>query len=221
MTGVFAEWQPVYAERGIATFPCEANKKPAVSNYAKFGLPESTKIVPRFASANALGFMCGRRSRITVLDVDSKNERILADALDRHGKTPIVVRSGSGNYQAWYRHGGERRAIRPWGSDLPIDILGGGYVVAPPSRVEKGEYQFIDGSLDDLGNIPTLEKRPIARSPQIADQPPAEWASKRKGDGRNNALFTPRRTSVISISCSTMHELRTTSSRNLWRMRRC
>jgi hypothetical protein len=93
MTGVFAEWQPVYAERGIATFPCEANKKPAVSNYAKFGLPASTKIVPRFASANALGFMCGRRSRITVLDVDSKDERILADALDRHGKTPIVVRS--------------------------------------------------------------------------------------------------------------------------------
>jgi len=189
VTGVFAEWQPAYAQRGIATFPVTAHKKPAVSNYAKFGLPASNKIISRFASADALGFMCGKRSGITVLDVDSTDEKVLADALDRHGKTPIIVRSGSGNHQAWYRHGGERRIIRPWGRALPIDLLRGGYVVAPPSRVEKGEYQFIEGSLDDLGNLPTLEKLRIEQPALIAIEPPAEWAKRREGEGRNNELF--------------------------------
>jgi hypothetical protein len=83
--------------------------------------------------------MCGKRNRLTVLDVDTQDERVLADAVDRHGKTPIVIRSGSGNFQAWYRHGGERRLIRPR-HNVPIDILDAGPVVAPPSKVAKGQY---------------------------------------------------------------------------------
>jgi hypothetical protein len=137
-SGIFAQWQPIYAERGIATFPCTETKAPAVRNYHRFGVPASTALVSRFSSASALGFMCGKRSGITPLDIDCKDERVLADALDRHGKTPVVVRSGSGNFQAWYRHNGEGRQIRPW-PELTIDILGGGFVVAPPSHVEKGK----------------------------------------------------------------------------------
>ena len=30
--------------------------------------------------------------------------------------------------------------------DQPIDILGGGFVVAPPSKCEKGDYQLIVGT---------------------------------------------------------------------------
>jgi Primase C terminal 1 (PriCT-1) len=42
--------------------------------------------------------------------------------------------------------------------DRPIDILGdGGYVVAPPSKGAKGDYQIIDGSLDGLDNLPVME----------------------------------------------------------------
>ena len=159
MTGVFARWQPIYAERGIATFPCTETKTPAVRNYHRFGVPGSTALVSRFCCASALGFMCGRRSGITPLDIDCKDERVLADALDRHGKTPVVARSGSGNFQAWYKHNGERRQIRPW-PELPIDILGGGFVVAPPSHVEKGNYQFVQGSLDDLAHLPHLHGLP-------------------------------------------------------------
>jgi hypothetical protein len=36
--GVFAVNQPIYAERGIATFPLRNNKVPAISNYQKIGL---------------------------------------------------------------------------------------------------------------------------------------------------------------------------------------
>jgi hypothetical protein len=127
----YQNWQADYAAHGVATFPVDADKRPMVSRYRKFGLVGSTRVASKFANAPAIGFMCGRRSGVTVLDVDTTDDRILADAVNRHGKTPIVARSGSGHFQAWYRHGGERRLIRPR-PGVPIDILGGGFVVAPP-----------------------------------------------------------------------------------------
>jgi hypothetical protein len=79
----------------------------------------------RFPVNDAFGFALGRRTRITVLDIDSPDERVLSDALAKHGCSPFIVRSGSGNWQAWYRHGGEGRHVRPWGGEPPIDVLGG------------------------------------------------------------------------------------------------
>src|SRR5262249_7329460 len=177
-------WQADYAAHGVATFPVDANKRPMVSRYSKFGLVGSAKIAGKFANAPAIGFMCGKRSGVTVLDVDTTDERVLADAVERHGRTPIIARSGSGHYQAWYRHAGERRLIRPR-RDVPIDILGGGFVVAPPSRTAKGGYQFIQGSLDDLDSLPTLSDAPSAIP---ADARP-DWGTMRDGHGRNDALF--------------------------------
>jgi Bifunctional DNA primase/polymerase, N-terminal len=127
--------------------------------------------------------MCGSRSRIASLDIDCENERVLADALSRHGKTPIIVRTGSGNYLAWYRHNGERRQIRPW-PELPIDMLGGGFIVAPPSQVTKGQYQFIEGSLDDLERLPTLRNGSSPLQPAAPEMP-----ALRQGGGRNDNCF--------------------------------
>jgi Bifunctional DNA primase/polymerase, N-terminal/Primase C terminal 1 (PriCT-1) len=181
----FGRWQADYAAHGVATFPVDANKRPMVSQYNRFGLDGSGKIAGKFANAPAIGFMCGRRSGVTVLDVDTTDERVLADAVDRHGKTPIIARSGSGHFQAWYRHAGERRLIRPR-RDVPIDILGAGFVIGPPSRVAKGGYQFIQGSLDDLASLPTLNDAPRL---QPASDPLADLGRMREGDGRNDALF--------------------------------
>lgn len=103
--------------------------------------------------------MLGQRSGITVLDIDTPDERALADAIDHYGKTPIIVRSGSGNSQAWYKYGGETRRIRPL-PNRPIDILGGGFVVAPPSRGVKADYRFIQGGLDDLASLPNIRHVP-------------------------------------------------------------
>ena len=111
--GVYSEWQPRYAERGIATFPVRPNKTPAVRGYLKVGSAYSAQLALKFFDADAFGLVCGHRNRITVLDVDTNDERMLADGLDRHGQTPFIVRSGSGNYQAWYRFSGERRHVRP------------------------------------------------------------------------------------------------------------
>jgi hypothetical protein len=130
--------------------------------------------------------MCGRRSRITVLDVDTTDERILADALDRHGRTPIIARTASEKFHAYYRHNGERRWIRPR-RDVPIDILGSkGYIVAPPSRVGSGQYQFVQGSLDDLDSLPVLHNLAQGLS---AEAIATDFANMREGDGRNTALF--------------------------------
>jgi len=111
MNSSFDKWQADYAAHGVATFPVDANKRPMVSRYNQFGLVASSQIASKFASAPAIGFMCGRRNGITSLDCDSKDERVLADALNRHGQTPLDARTGSGHFQAWCRHNGERRRI--------------------------------------------------------------------------------------------------------------
>ena len=162
MAGLFSEWQPRYAECGIATFPVRIDgtqKKPAVSNWQRMGRRASTRLLLKFGEFDALGFQLGPRSRISVLDVDTRDERVFADALNRHGQTPIHVRSGRGHHQAWYRHAGEPRDCGTFRRrlGLPIDLLGDGLLVAPPSRGSYGPYQFIRGGLDDLGSLPIMK----------------------------------------------------------------
>jgi Bifunctional DNA primase/polymerase, N-terminal/Primase C terminal 1 (PriCT-1) len=152
--GIFTKWQPQYAEKQIATFPVGDDKKPQIKRWNKVGLSGSTKLAQRFRQTNAIGFQVGPRSQITVLDIDTDNECILADALGEHGETPFVVRTGGG-YHAYYRYSGEHRRVRPY-ENKPIDVLGGGYVVAPPSLSAKGQYEIIAGTLDDLQDLPPI-----------------------------------------------------------------
>ena len=87
------------------------------------------------------------------------------------------MRTGGG-YHAYYSYAGERRLIRPY-HEKPVDILGGGFVVAAPSISQKGRYQIIAGTLDDLTNLPPIhvvldDLRAEARIPE---------------GRRNNSLF--------------------------------
>jgi hypothetical protein len=99
--GVFSRHQPAYAAHGIATFPLNDAKVPSVRNYQKIGLPASARFAERFRAADGLGFMTNARSRVTVLDVDTMDDRVLADALSRHGSTPLVGRTASGKFHAY------------------------------------------------------------------------------------------------------------------------
>jgi hypothetical protein len=145
-----------------------------VSHYGRFGLPASAVIAKKYPDATAVGFMAGKRTGLTVLDVDTTDERTLADALDKHGQTPVIFRSGSGHHQAWFRHNGEGRHVRAFGLDTPIDILGAGFVVAPPWRGIKANYRFIEGGLDDLDRLPVLQnlKIAVAAAAPSLDLPP-------------------------------------------------
>ncbi len=182
--GIFSHWQPEYAARGLPTFPVIVTgdtKKPAVLGYMKVGMQASLRLGKQFLNANAFGVVCGAKTNLTVLDVDCGDERVLADALARHGRTPFVVRTGSGNFQAWYRHAGESRQIRPWGGELPIDQLGDGYVVAPPSEGRRCPYEIIEGKLDDVVRLPAMRN---------AWRQEGLEASQAVGEGgRNDALW--------------------------------
>lgn len=193
----FADWQSDYASHGIATFPLRADKSPAISHYNKVGLPGSAKLATKFATAPGLGFMGGRRNKVTVFDVDTRDERVLADAINRHGATPIIIRTASGKWHLPYRFNGERRRIRPW-DGLPVDLLGeGGFVVAAPSEVNGGQYEFVQGGLDDLDRLPILKGLEPASNGQslFVNQPngriveASPLRGMRDGDGRNSALF--------------------------------
>jgi hypothetical protein len=160
----FARWQPRYAEHGIATFPLKMTaegqtRTPAIKHYGRIGLPQSAQFAasPRFAQARGFAFMCGQRSNLTIGDMDSSDENVVADLLQRHGQSPIIARTASKRFHAYYRHNGEPRKIRLHGDDVPFDLLGGGMAVAPPSRLAKGGYEFIQGSLDDLDRLPTIK----------------------------------------------------------------
>jgi hypothetical protein len=198
--GAFSSWQARYEECGLVTFPVRIagkDKKPAVSNYHKAGARASREWAARFPNADAFAFLAGPRSRVTVLDVDTSDERVLADALDRHGQTPIVVSTGSGNRQAWFRHNGEGRQIRPDPS-RPIDILGGGVVVAPPSSGGRSPYQFIQGSLDDLDHLPAMR--------EAKDLPQAESAARKIGKGSRNAALLAHLRAQANY-CDTLDDL--------------
>lgn len=181
--GLFADWQPRYADAGIPTFPV-AGKRPSVSRYLKVGSDISRQYAMRFPDAEAFGFAC-HRARLAIVDVDTPDERVLADALDRFGPTPVVVRSGSGNHQLWYKHNGEGRRIRP-DPAKPIDVLGAGFVVAPPSQGSRSPYQFIAGDLASLSALPVMRspvEQPAAPAPDLVAGDTANLGQ------RNDALW--------------------------------
>lgn len=186
MAGVFASWQPKYAAAGIATFPVNG-KKPAVKHYLRAGHSASRQFADRFPNADAFGFAC-ESAGIAVLDIDSPSDNLLADAIYEFGSSPIIIRSGSGNHQVWYRRTGQRRRIRPQ-SDRPIDILGRGYVVAPPSVGARGSYQFLSGSLQDIASLPAMRDLTLS-NPSSAQRLDVEVINCEVNEGsRNNTVW--------------------------------
>jgi len=154
----FATWQPPYAEVGLITIPI-SDKSPAVRNWLKFTLSASSKMVvaPRFADMS-IGVLVGQRNRLTILDVDSADELLLERMLRQHGDTPVIVRTASGKFHCWYRNNKERRGIRIYGAEPPVDLPGAnGFAVAPPSITDRGTYEFIRGGLGDVANLPTIK----------------------------------------------------------------
>jgi hypothetical protein len=205
--GRFRQWQPRYADHRIATFPLRDNKVPAITNYNRVGLRASGQLAEneRFRDAGAFGFMCGSRNKITALDVDTTDENTLSDALLRHGTTPLIVRTASGKWHAYYKHNGEKRGIKPWrGLGLPIDVIGGGVLVAPHSRIGRGTYEIIQGSLDDLDRLPVmlgLEDRLYANKPT----PNRNGAESIPVGQRNDELF--RHCMKCARACQSLDEL--------------
>ena len=168
----------------------------------KLGLRGSTELTRKFANAEGFGVVLGSRSGLAVVDVDTKDENIVADVLTYYGPSPLIARSpSSGGHHVYYRHNGrQRRRIRdPYWRErgAPVDVLGNGVVVLPPSRSPRGDYAFVQGGLEDLHRLPVLRagvgEARAERSAAAAVPEPKEAASPLRGmrehDGRNSALF--------------------------------
>src|SRR5690349_16730852 len=184
----FHEAARQYAAAGIASLPLggEDGKRPLVKHPQRFGIKGALEIAPKFPEAN-LGFWCGRRSNLTVVDIDSADESELRWTQDTFGRSPIIVRTGSGKFHAWYRHNGERRRIRPFDGH-EIDVLGeGGYCVAPPSvRPQGGKYEFLEGNLNRKADLPTIRPEALER---ISARPVLATTPAIPDGTRNDTLF--------------------------------
>ena len=159
--GAFAEWQPAYAARGIATFPVHITaheKRPRVKGWNSdcAGLEWSSQLTLQFADASAFGFRCGAASGLTIVDYDSDDDAVVQEGERMFGASPFMVRTSRG-YHAYFRHGNECRDTSELKSatGLPIDICGaGGYVVAAPSVGVTRPHEVIRGGMSDLERLP-------------------------------------------------------------------
>ena len=157
---IFATHAPEYADADLAAFPVHTRKKrPAVKGWQSATLRKTLAWASseKLGSANGLGIVMGKESGITEVDVDDVGHAYVARAIEQFGETPILIHTATGKAKLWYRHNGEARRIRPIAGQ-PIDILGSGYTIAPPSWREdlEANYRFVRGGLEDLGRLPCI-----------------------------------------------------------------
>jgi hypothetical protein len=200
--GAFAVTLPTFAAQGVAVIPTkpDAPSMPMVRNPAKFGVAACLKLanIPRFSDANA-GVWAGGTSGLTIVDIDSTDPVHTADAIELFGDTPLKV-STPGGVHLWYQHSGEGRRIRPFGKTFPVDILGSGLAILPPStRIASGKktagaYRVTEGDFTALERLPIIRGGVLPSRDQPARRPPESsgfvLTGMREGDGRDNALFS-------------------------------
>lgn len=158
--GIYAHHAHAYADAGLPVFPVNTrDKRPAVRGWqgASPRRARGWASNARLGDCDGLGIVMGKPSGITEIDVDAVGDAWVSAAIERFGDTPIVIRTASGKAKLWYRHNGEGRQIRPIAGQ-PIDVLGGGFTIAPPSWREdlSASYAFATGGLDDLRQLPTI-----------------------------------------------------------------
>jgi hypothetical protein len=154
----FRQGAPEWINHGIPVFPMGGvdGKRPQVRRPDRIGLNASQELLRREKRPGVnLGFAPGPRSRATVIDVDSPDQRWLDRALSVYGETPLIWRTPSGGWHLAYRHNGERRRVRPIENE-PIDRLAAGVCAAPPSVRGAGTYHFVSGGLDDWERLPKI-----------------------------------------------------------------
>ena len=160
MAHAFATHARDYFEHGLAVLPVggDDGKKPYISGFHKsrmLGPDAISKMSAQFPEAN-IGILPAKSSLprggcLAVVDIDTNDEAEQQELLEPFGPTPIQVRTGSGNLQAYYR---SKKPINSrdfrHSRSTPLEVkCDGSYVVAPPSfnRKTGGGYEFISGSL--------------------------------------------------------------------------
>lgn len=179
---------------GFKVFPVR-NKIPLVTDWpnkaGEDGLP--------WSRANGFGIVCGPRSGVFVVDVDTQEGReYLAGLAEAHGfdlsRVPAVRTKKGRHYYFAYPEGAElRNSSRVIGPG--IDTRGeGGFVVGPGSEHPDGGLYAWDGDEPDPGDMAPFPELPswildaIESPPDIPGAGGGQWGQLplAEGDGRNN-----------------------------------
>lgn len=195
------------AEGGVAVFPCvPSGKQPRTPHGYRDATTETEQVARwwrRWPTAN-IGLPTGHE--FDVLDVDVKNDAPGRESMMRLKRAGFldgysqIVATPSGGFHFYFAASGEgNHSLQAAG----IDYRGmGGYVLAPGSRLEAGEYLIVDRSeRASSTRFPWCEARALLqpdsrasrrsnmRSGTFELRPLASWVSSRPEGCRNEGLF--------------------------------
>ena len=188
---IFRTAAPEYRQHGVAIVPCDDDKKPLVSGWAKWKGPPSfrtvTCLADKFPTANIAAVPGASRGGLICVDVDEPE--LTREMYQRFGKTPLVAETPAGGRHLWYR-GRTRSANLRQSEGIAVDVKSlGAIVLMPPSRRQNGAYEFLIGSIDDITKLPPIRPGSL----------PNPTTHRAKVGERNNSLFNALRRKVRSL----------------------
>lgn len=188
--GAFSEIAEALWELGLAPTPTGGadGKSALLKGHLKnpLGPAAIRKLAAKFPDAN-VGLVTGL-SGLVVVDIDEAE--LLEPMLRRFGETPLIVKTGSGHFQAYYRETpGVTASDLRYSEGVPIEIKARGTIVIAPPSVNfetGGKYECYKGRFDDetLAALPRLNPESL--------RPPAAAGANAGGTavvGRNVELF--------------------------------
>ncbi|MDP3792205.1 MAG: bifunctional DNA primase/polymerase [bacterium] len=143
-----------------------------------------------------IGIVTGAVSGIVVIDVE-------AEGNFEGFPSTVTVKSGSGGRHYYYKHPGHSVSNNVKKIRKHTDIRGdGGYIVVPPSRSDKGKYEWIKA----LGEIELAEIPEWLKKTNIANSNDKKWLYGKDGvaEGSRNDTAASMAGKIIS---STTHGL--------------
>jgi hypothetical protein len=150
-----------YHAIGYSVIPVKQDKRPALASWKKYQDDQASidEVAKWFKDDKTnIGIVTGKVSGITVIDIDTKSGQ--ADEMLAKFPPTLTVQTPSKGYHLYYQYAeGFTVSANAYAQFPNVDLRGDtGYVVAPPSKTEKGEYKIIK-------NIP-LALFPIHLFPQ-------------------------------------------------------
>lgn len=152
-----------YAENGLAVFPCNKDKSPAIDGGFHSASNDISVLSSMFGKNNLVGLPMSIENGLIVVDLDVHKDgdirtvdEIREDVENNFGALPdtFTVQTPSGGQHLYYKLPDDleielKRSIRFLGKQYPVDLCGvGGYVIAPDDT----NYITIDCEISDLFN---------------------------------------------------------------------
>ncbi|WP_440219828.1 bifunctional DNA primase/polymerase [Dietzia sp. MNB45] len=158
-----------YAQRGWPVHPLVVGgKTPATAHGFKDATTDLAQVESWWAQADyniGLAVPPG----YVVVDEDPRNggAESIRRLVDELGPVPptLIARTRAGGYHYWFRsYLAPEQTSGSLGAGVDVKIAGKGYVVAPPSRVEPGEYEWVETA--EVAHLPSTWTKRLRRAPR-------------------------------------------------------